>query len=257
MQDLLNIIFEDSEMLVVNKPSGLVCHPTKGDEYSSLISRVRLYLDGTLKSVPALDAPPGHSAHLINRLDRETSGLVLLGKNPESAGSLGKAFEARTVQKEYLAIVHGHVKEASGNIATALGKDLNSVIHIKDCVTTEGALSETGYSVLNRFENEHGRFSLLKINPKTGRKHQIRIHLQHIGHSIVGDKMYGGNEDLYMALVQNRLTDDQRKELLTPAQTLHASRLQFTWRNFDYDFSAPPEKWFIEFAQMKPTVLSP
>src|SRR5213595_2609188 len=91
----LKIVFEDERLLVINKPAGLVCHPTKGDEYSSLIGRVRLHLNGSAKP------------HLIHRLDRETSGVVLAAKNSKVAGELGKIWEKRAVQKEYLAIVHG------------------------------------------------------------------------------------------------------------------------------------------------------
>src|SRR3954462_10141478 len=101
-EPLLNIIHEDERLLVLNKPAGLVCHPTKGDEYSSLIGRIRLHLNGTAKP------------HLIHRLDRETSGIVLAAKNPETAGELGKIWEPRTVQKEYLALVHGHPAQDQG-----------------------------------------------------------------------------------------------------------------------------------------------
>src|SRR5688572_28798688 len=97
MKELFDIIHEDADLLVINKPADLVCHPTKGDQYSSLISRVRLYLGP--------DAKP----HLVNRLDRETSGVTVVAKHPEAAGELGKLWETRNVAKRYLAIVHGHV----------------------------------------------------------------------------------------------------------------------------------------------------
>src|SRR5688572_25764301 len=96
MDQLLNVVFEDENLLVVNKPAGLICHPTKGDEYSSLISRSRLYL-----KTPT-------NPHMMNRLDRETSGIVVFGKKDEQAGQLRKMWEKRTVTKEYEAIVHGH-----------------------------------------------------------------------------------------------------------------------------------------------------
>src|SRR5271170_4094601 len=99
MEKLFEIIFEDDGLLVVNKSAGLVCHPTKNGELSSLIGRARLHLGNF--------AQP----HLINRLDRETSGVVLIAKNSETAGELGKILESRAIEKEYLAIVHGHVRE--------------------------------------------------------------------------------------------------------------------------------------------------
>ena len=109
MDSGLTIIHEDADLLVINKPAGLVCHPTKGDAYSSLVSRVRLHLGD------------GASAHLVNRLDRETVGVTVVAKNSATAGELGRLWETRAVEKEYLAIVHGHVREASGRIDAPLG----------------------------------------------------------------------------------------------------------------------------------------
>ena len=277
MNRLFDIIHEDAGLLVINKPAGLVCHPTKGDEFSSLISRARLYLNfsfheppGSAGVPPASREPktgtrrrdasdPGNCAprglqplafslqpFLVNRLDRETSGVVIVAKNSEIAGELGKIWEARAVQKEYLAIVHGRVRDDHGLIDAPLGRDERSRVAIKDCVRPGGAPSQTEYWVERRFdkperrsparrEDQVGvqasacsnstlkrelqhimpptfdprlstRFSLLRLIPRTGRKHQIRIHLAHLGHPIVGDKLYGGDEDLYLALVENRLT---------------------------------------------------
>lgn len=232
---LFEVLYEDADLLVVNKPAGLVCHPTKGDQYSSLISRVRLYLG------------PESSGHIINRLDRETSGITLVAKNSQTAGELGKLLENRSVEKEYLAIVHGSVQTAHEIIELPLGKDQESRVAVKDKVRPDGVSAKTEYWLERQFTREGKEFSLLRVLLHTGRKHQIRIHLAAIGHPIVGDKIYGGDEDLYLALVEDRLTPEQRHRLILRCQALHAKSIRFTWRNKDWSFCAEPDGEFKGF----------
>lgn len=234
-RELFRIVHEDARLLVLNKPAGLVCHPTKTDEWSSLVGRLRLYL-GAEKS-----------PRLIHRLDRETSGLVLAAKAPEVAGALGKLWESRAVRKTYLAVVRGAVAGDEGIVDAPLGRDEASAVAIKDCVRPDGAAARTQWRVLRRFHREEGDFSLVEAVPLTGRKHQIRLHLAHLGHPIVGDKLYGGDERLYLDLVEGRLTDEGRRRLLLPFQALHAARLEFEWDGQRWDFNAPPEEWLLEF----------
>ncbi len=235
---LLRILHEDANLLVVNKPAGLVCHPTKGAAFSSLVGRLRLHLG----------ASGGAALHLVHRLDRETSGIVLAAKDRETAGELGRLVEQRTVLKEYRAIVHGHLATDAGAIEAPLGKDVHSAIAIKDCVRPDGAPARTEYSVVRPFVREGRPYSLVKVVLRTGRKHQIRLHLAHLGHPVVGDKIYGGNERLYLDFIRGALTPDQERELILPHHALHAARLSFCWRGRSWEFCAEPEPWFAAFS---------
>ncbi len=308
---LFPVVHEDSELLVINKPAGLVCHPTKGDAFSSLISRVRLHLG------------PGREAHLINRLDRETSGLVVVAKTSAMARRLRIAWETRQVIKEYLAIVHGWVEPDEGVVAAPLGRDDLSEIVIKDCVRPDGASALTRFAVINRFMRwigspvvaseasklseqqtiegggldsswitrplsyptdsfcdgfmkewpvifrdegvnmpsgldrtgipiliEHQPFTLLRVTPETGRKHQIRLHLAHLGHPVVGDKIYGRCPMAYMDFVHDRLSIGQKADLLLPCQALHAAELVIRPGLDILRFSASPSREFCVFARI-------
>lgn len=222
-------------MVVLNKPAGLVCHPTKLGPESSLIGRIRLYL--------------GEGAHpqLVNRLDRETSGIIVCAKTHPCAVGIRRLWENQLVLKQYLAIVHGYVQKNSDIIDAPIGKDLNSIVAIKECIRADGSSAQTEYRVIKRFSRNSQWFTLLQIIPRTGRKHQIRLHLAHIGHPIVGDKIYGGDETAYLNFVKGQLEESQKQRLILPFQALHASNLKFTWQNKEYNFSAEPEKWFKDF----------
>ena len=237
MSDLFEILHEDTDLLILNKPAGLVCHPTKGDEYSSLAGRIRLYLGADC------------TVHLINRLDRETSGVVVVGKTNEAARELRQLWESREVEKQYWAIVHGHVELAEGEIDAPLGADEASEVAVKDCVRADGRPSQTLFWTHWRFERAEGKFTWLRVAPVTGRKHQIRIHLQHIGHPIVGDKIYGLDASLYLKFAKEDLTDEEWRRLILKNQALHAYSVRFHWRERDWEFTAEPPDELVDFVE--------
>jgi 23S rRNA pseudouridine1911/1915/1917 synthase len=231
---LLSVVDESPDWLVIDKPAGLVCHPTKNGELSSLIGRVRLYL--------------GHAdGRLVNRLDRETSGLVVIAKHREAARELGQLFAADDVEKTYIAIVHGHLPAGDLAIAASLGKDADSSVAIKDCVRDDGAPADTRVRRVAVFTRAEGEFSVAEVRPRTGRKHQIRIHLAHAGFPIAGDKIYGGDETRYLRLVTGALTDADRRALMLPHHALHAATLVCTLNGQRRRWSAPEPEMLRRF----------
>jgi 23S rRNA pseudouridine1911/1915/1917 synthase len=206
-------LWEDEWLFAVNKPPLVPVHPT------------RRYLNENLHDALAWrfrDA--GFRPQHLHRLDRETSGVLLYAKDRSVIPHLQRQFEGRKVHKEYLALVHGRVRAERGTVQGAILRSRTSRICIKREVTPAGRPSVTDYAV----EERAGAFTLLRLFPKTGRSHQIRVHLAHIGHPIVGDKIYGKEEAFFLRWF-NRGMDpgEAAKRLLLPRQALHAARLRF------------------------------
>lgn len=207
----LAIIYEDSDLAVIEKPAGLVCHAGAGVRSGTLVNAL-LYHFGSLQTEDIMR--PG----IVHRLDKLTSGLLAIAKNPQAHGELARQFKNRQVKKEYLALVYGHPCPSAGTIALPLGRDLRNrkKISVRSRRKREAI---THY----REECKCGLFSLLRIRIETGRTHQIRVHLASVGHPVVGDVVYGGNR------ASNLADEDLRAAVRDLGRHfLHAHRLEFT-----------------------------
>ncbi len=238
------IVFENEDLLVLDKPGWLVCHPSKNGPLSSLAGAAREYLKTD-------------SLHLVSRLDRETSGLVAIAKNKRAASIAQKAVEKRLVSKTYLALLTGKLL-GTVTVSQPLCGDENSLVAVKDCCCMRKTSAKDALTVFKslRAELDESAYTLVRVRTPTGRKHQIRAHAQWIGHHIVGDKLYGGDETLYLDFINNGMSERLLKILKIPRQALHAWRLDFS-KIFDVPvFTAPLPGDIAGFAEAEGVDLS-
>ena len=229
------IVEEDADFLAFSKPGWVVCHPSKNGPLSSLVGAVREWRGGA-------------TMHLVSRLDRETSGIILIALNREAASKSQKAVEHRMVSKTYLAILEGEMREPQ-LVDAPLRPDTASPVLVKQCVGN-GPDARTAVSFFEPLYRGNG-YTLARVELHTGRKHQIRAHAQHIGHCVVGDKLYGRNERLYLEFCEKGWTDRCARELEMPRQALHAARLIFKSPDFQRTFSAPLPRDMRDFCLEK------
>ncbi len=214
--------YEDEDLYVVNKPGDAVCHPSKEGPWSSLVGAVREELG--LEMV-----------HLIFRLDRETSGLVVMAKNPAMGRRLQIAAQDRRYEKTYFAILSGALTD-DVRVDGRLGPDYESRVAIKSRVVDAplGQPAATRFTPLSWNE----RFTLARVHTETGRKHQIRAHAQSIGHSLVGDKIYGPDDELFLEFVETGWTEALAERLLLPRHALHCAGVDLRLAGLPHVFTA-------------------
>ena len=211
----LNIIYEDADLLVIDKPAGLAVHPAPGTPAHTLVNAVLSYLPGLAADADSLR--PG----IVHRLDKDTSGLILVAKNRVAQANLSEQFKSRAVSKSYLVLVKGKLTPEKGIIEADIGRDPRN--RQRMAVVASGREARTDYRVIKYY----GNYSLLEIKPETGRTHQIRVHLAAIGFPVVGDTTYG-----YKSPHLSR-------------QFLHASKIGFrlpsTGQYVEFESPLPPD----------------
>ncbi len=228
----LNIVYEDDQLIALNKQANLIVHPARGHWSGTLINALLHHAQQTHSTLSSGSDPwrPG----IIHRLDRDTTGLILIAKTDEAHWRLAGQFERRTIKKTYLAIVHGNVELDSDLIDAPLA--VHAKTREKYGVRPDiGKAAQTVYTVRERFQiSSHAHYTLVELAPRTGRTHQLRVHMAHIGHPIVGDSMYGGRQITEADIVGRGANGSGGSGLkagdspaLITRQALHAYRLQF------------------------------
>ena len=245
-QDIpLDIVYEDSELLVVNKPAGMVVHPGHGNYDGTLVNALAWHL----RDNPDYDVTDPRMG-LVHRIDKDTSGLLVVAKTPRAKTSLGSQFFNKTTKRQYIALVWGEMKEPDGTIEGNIGR--NPKDRLQMMVFSDGDQGKHAVTHYHLIENLR-HVALVRCRLETGRTHQIRVHMRHIGHPLFADARYGGDKVLrgvrtasYAQFIHNCFE-------VCPRQALHAKTLGFvhpvTHQQMDFDSPIPPdmqaliEKW--------------
>jgi 23S rRNA pseudouridine1911/1915/1917 synthase len=230
----LDILFEDENIIVLNKPAGIVVHPARGHMTGTIANALR-YHTRELSTMGGLYKPG-----IVHRLDKDTTGVLLAAKNDAAHRHLSRQFEKRRVEKEYLAVVRGDLEFDSDVIDRPLGRHTHD--RTRMAVRQDGRQSESFYEVIERF----GGYSYVRIAPKTGRTHQVRVHLTSLGHPVVGDREYRGPVPTWRSLgVEPENPTDDPDSPVIARQALHARRIRFfyplTDRRMEFTAALPED----------------
>ena len=206
----IEIVYEDDQLAVVNKPRGMVVHPSHGHEDGTLVNALMYHFGDSLSGINGVLRPG-----IVHRIDKDTSGLLVICKTDEAHRHMAGLLETHDIERTYHAVLHGKFKEPKGTVDAPIGRMNDD--RKKMTVRSDGRRAVTHYEVLEEF----GSYSYVKLNLETGRTHQIRVHMKHIGHSVVGDPLYGPLHETTSKGKQLEACD------FWPGQILHAKTLGF------------------------------
>jgi 23S rRNA pseudouridine1911/1915/1917 synthase len=219
----LTVVYEDDELSVIDKPAGMTVHAGAGaakGEGGTLVNAL-LYRYRSLSSVGG-EQRPG----IVHRLDKQTSGLIVVARNDATHTRLSEMFAQRQMKKTYLALVHGHLKQDHGTIDAPIARDLIRRTRMTTRRNTGARTAVSHYTVVRRISSRFGQYTLVSVRIETGRTHQIRVHLSSIGHPVVGDTQYGAPARLVVA-PSRRTIDPEAESLALKRNFLHAAELEF------------------------------